>query len=89
MLFWISLFAALGLAVLYYSRHQPFPEISGRFAWLLLALAALLWLSSTAPRGVGEWIPPVLATAIGGLGLIYGVVQMSLTDRDVIVAPFS
>jgi len=89
MLFWVALFVILGLAVQYYSRHQPFPEISGRFAWLLLSLAALLWLSSTAPRGVGEGVPPVLATAVGGLGVIYGVVQMSLTDRDVIVAPFS
>ena len=89
MLFWVAMFAALGLAVHYYSQHQPFPEISGRFGWLLLMLAALLWLSSTAPREVGEWIPPVLATAVGGLGIIYGVVQMSLTDKDVIVAPFS
>ena len=89
MLFWVAMFAALGLAVHYYSQHQPFPEISGRFGWLLLMLAALLWLSSTAPREVGEWIPPVLATAVGGMGIIYGVVQMSLTDKDVIVAPFS
>ena len=52
-------------------------------------LAALLWLSNTAPRGVGEWIPPVMATAVGGLGVIYGVMHMSLTDKDVVVAPFS
>ncbi len=89
LLFWISLFAVLGLIVHYYSRHQPFPEISGRFAWLLLMLSALLWLSSTAPRGMGEWIGPAMATAVGGLGVIYGVMQMSLTDRDVVVAPFS
>ena len=89
MLFWVALFAILGLSVNYYSRFQPFPEISSRFSWLLLMLASLLWLSSTAPRDVGEWIPPVLATSVGGLGVIYGAVQMSITDRDVIVGPFS
>ena len=52
-------------------------------------LSALLWLSSTAPRGVSEWIGPAMATTVGGLGVIYGVMQMSLTDRDVVVAPFS
>ena len=89
MLFWVSLFAVMGIAVHYYSQHQPFPEISARFGWLLLTFAALILLSDTAPRGVGESIPPLLATAVGGLGVIYGVIQMSLTDRDVIVAPFS
>lgn len=89
LLFWIFLFAVLGVTVHYYSRHQPFPEISGKFAWLLMMLAALLWLSNTAPREMGEWIPPVMATTVGGLGVIYGVIQMSMTDRDVVVAPFS
>ena len=40
-MFWIVLFLGLGLVVLYYSRHQPFPEISGRFALLLLVAGGM------------------------------------------------
>tara|TARA_B100001179_G_scaffold208122_1_gene173119 strand:- start:35 stop:751 length:717 start_codon:yes stop_codon:yes gene_type:complete len=88
MLFWIALFAGLGLTVLYYSRHQPFPEISGRFALVLLVTGAILWLSTTAPRETGESVPAVVATVIGGAAVVIGVVQMSMLRNDVIVAPF-
>ncbi len=88
MLFWIALFAGLGLTVLYYSRHQPFPEISGRFALVLLVTGGLLWLSTTAPRATGESVPAVIATIIGGAAVVIGVVQMSMLRNDVIVGPF-
>ena len=88
MLFWIALFASLGLTVFYYSRHQPFPEISGRFALMLLITGAILWLSTTAPRETGESVPAVVATVIGGAAVVIGVVQMSILRNDVIVAPF-
>ena len=88
MLFWIALFAGLGITVFYYSRHQPFPEISGRFALVLLVTGAILWLSTTAPRETGESVPAVVATIIGGAAVVIGVVQMSILRNDVIVAPF-
>ena len=88
MLFWIALFTGLGLTVLYYSRHQPFPEISSRFAFVLLVTGAILWLSTTAPRETGESVPAVVATVIGGAAVVIGVVQMSMLRNDVIVAPF-
>ncbi|MEE2606920.1 MAG: hypothetical protein VX402_03780 [Candidatus Thermoplasmatota archaeon] len=88
MIFWIALFMGLGLIVLYYSRHQPFPEISGRFALLLLVAGGILWLSTTAPRETGESVPAVVATVVGGAAVVIGVIQMSMLRNDVIVAPF-
>ena len=88
MMFWIVLFLGLGLVVLYYSRHQPFPEISGRFALLLLVAGGMLWLSITAPRETGESVPAVVATVVGGAAVVIGVIQMSMLRNDVIVAPF-
>lgn len=87
-MFWIVLFLGLGLVVLYYSRHQPFPEISGRFALLLLVAGGMLWLSITAPRETGESVPAVVATVVGGAAVVIGVIQMSMLKNDVIVAPF-
>ena len=87
-MFWIVLFLGLGLVVLYYSRHQPFPEISGRFALLLLVAGGMLWLSITAPRETGESVPAVVATVVGGAAVVIGVIQMSMLRNDVIVAPF-
>ena len=74
MLFWIALFTCLGLTVLYYSRHQPYPEISGRFALVLLVTGAILWLSTTAPRATGESVPAVVATIIGGAAVVIGAI---------------
>ena len=88
MLFWIALFVGLGIAVFNYSRHQPFPEISSRFALVLLVTGAILWLSTTAPRETGESVPAVAATVVGGVAVVIGVIQMSMLRNDVIVAPF-
>lgn len=88
MWFWILIFACVGIACMWYSRHQPFPEISGRFSALLLTISLLLWLSSTAPRETSEEIPAILAALIGGLGVIFGVRHMTITHHDVVVAPF-
>ena len=88
MLFWIALFVGLGIAVLNYSRHQPFPEISSRFALVLLVIGSILWLSTTAPRETSESVPAVVATVVGGAAVVIGVIQMSMLRNDVIVAPF-
>ena len=86
---WILLFSILGVTVFWYSRKQPFPEISGCFAAILLFVASILWLATSAPRGDGnELAPAYISTFIGGCAVIYGVIKMSVTDDDVIVAPF-
>ena len=86
---WILLFSILGVTVFWYSRKQPFPEISGFFAAILLFVASILWLATSAPRGDGnELAPAYISTFIGGCAVIYGVIKMSVTDDDVIVAPF-
>lgn len=89
MWFWILLFAILSGIIFSYSRKQPFPEISGVFAAILLFIAMILWLATSAPRGEGnELFPAYLASIVGGLAVILGVVKMSVTNDDVIVAPF-
>lgn len=86
---WILLFSILGVTVFWYSRKQPFPEISGFFAAILLITAAILWMATGAPRGGGnELAPAYISTFIGGCAVIYGVIKMSVSDDDVIVAPF-
>ena len=89
MWFWILLFAVLGIVIYWYSRKQPFPEISGLFAAILLFIAMILWLATSAPRGGGnELFPAYIASIIGGLAVIFGVIKMSVTNDDVVVAPF-
>ena len=86
---WILLFSILGVTVFWYSRKQPFPEISGFFSVILLIIAAILWMATSAPRGEGnELAPAYISTFIGGCAVIYGVIKMSVTDDDVVVAPF-
>ena len=86
---WILLFLILGVTVFWYSRKQPFPEISGFFSSILFITAAILWMATSAPRGEGnELAPAYISTFIGGCAVIYGVIKMSVTDDDVIVAPF-
>ena len=89
MLYWIVLFGAMGVTVFWYSRKQPFPEISSRFALFLLLISVILWLGNTAPRGGGnDLFPAYLASITGGSAVIYGVIKMSVTKDDVVVAPF-
>ena len=89
MLYWIILFAILSGVIFWYSRKQPFPEISGYFAAILLFIALILWLATSAPRGEGnELVPAYIASIIGGLAVILGVFKMSVSNDDVIVAPF-
>ncbi len=86
---WIILFAGMAIIVFWYSRKQPFPEISGRFAGILLFVSIILWLSINAPRGVeNELVPAYLSSIIGGSAVIYGVIKMSVSNDDVVVAPF-
>ena len=88
MLFWIGLFLVVGIGVLSYSRHQPFPEVSGRFAYLLILISVVFWISSTAPRPTSESVPAITAALVGGTAVIVGVRHMTVTHKDVLLAPF-
>ena len=89
MLFWIVLFFLVGSYSLYLSRLQPFPEQASRFAWILLATALFLWITSTSPREASEDFPSVVSVVIGGAFVILGIRNMSITKIDVIVAPLA
>ena len=71
------------------SRHQPFPEISGRFGWLLLSLAALLAIGEQAPRPMPLTSLLVVTLGFGSAGVLVGVHHMVRTRRDVFIAPMS
>ena len=49
---WIALavLTVVSVALIAGSRHQPFPEISGRFGWVLATITGLLAWSEAAPR---------------------------------------
>ena len=87
MIFWIFLFVVLGTYGFYLSRLQPFPEIGGRFAGVLMLTALFLWISSTSPRQGSEDLPSVVSSVIGGVFVVTGIRNMSITKTDVIVAP--
>jgi hypothetical protein len=87
MLFWIGFFLGVGCVTYYLSRLQPFPEISGRFAGLVLVFALILWISSTSPRQGSDQLPAVLSVVVGGPAVVFGVVNMEVTKQDVILAP--
>lgn len=82
-LFTVSLSLVLG------SRHQPFPEISGRFGWLLLVTAGLVALGESAPRPMPLTTMLTLTLGLGSAGVLVGVHHMVRTRRDVFIAPMS
>ena len=55
------------------SRHQPFPEISGRFGWLLLITAGLVALGESAPRPMPLVTMLTLTLGLGSAGILVGV----------------
>ncbi len=89
MLMWITAMFVLGGYCYYLSRLQPFPERGRRFALLLFGSAMILWISSTNPEGAGEDLPAAISVFFGGLFVILGIRDMSLTKTDVIVAPLA
>ena len=71
------------------SRHQPFPEISGKFGWTLASLTGLLALGETAPRPMSLTMMLIVLLALGSYGVLVGVHHMVRTRRDVFIAPMS
>ncbi len=86
---WIVFIGTSASILLWMSRAQPFPEISARWAWLMICFASLLAIATQGTRQTSADVAPMLSATVGGLGVIFGVRAMSIQKRDVLVAPFS
>ncbi|RJU97186.1 MAG: hypothetical protein DWC10_05205 [Candidatus Poseidoniales archaeon] len=82
-------FTVVSVALVAGSRHQPFPEISGRFGWLMLALTGTLALGERAPRPMSLTAMLICTLGLGSYGVLVGVYHMVRTRRDVFIAPMS
>ena len=89
MMGWIFLFFGIGGSCFWLSWHQPFPEISRRYAYLVLMAGSVLIISEQAPRETSETVPMYFALGLGVVGTLKGSWDMTRTMRDVIVAPFA
>ena len=88
----ILVFISMGVvsaSLLAGSRHQPFPEISRRFGWLLASVTALSLLGESAPRPMALNMLLSLVLVMGSYGVLVGVHHMVQTRRDVFIAPMS
>ena len=81
--------AVVSVSLIAGSRHQPFPEISGRFGWVLISLTGMLALGETAPRPMSLTLLLVVVLGLGSYGVLVGVHHMVRTRRDVFIAPMS
>ena len=89
MLLWIVLLCGLGAYCYYLSRLQPFPEKGNRLAMVLFSGALILWISSTSPQEAGDDLPGAISVFLGGVFVVSGIRDMSITKTDVIVAPLA
>ena len=88
MLGWIAFLGGTSAMLLWMSRAQPFPEIGGRWAWLMLIIAGILAISMNSPRVMNPNLPAIIAAAMGGVGMIVGALQ-DRRNLDVILTPFA
>jgi len=87
MIMWIVLSLTVGCIGIYLSRLQPFPEISSRFAYIVLILALFFWIAHNSPRSGSDQFPSVLTSLVGGIAVVSGVRSMAYSNHDVILAP--
>jgi hypothetical protein len=88
MLGWIAFLGGTSAMLLWMSRAQPFPEIGGRWAWLMLGIAGILAIAMNSPRTMNPNLPAIIAGAIGGLGVVIGAMH-DRRKQDVILGPFA
>ena len=88
MLGWIAFLGGTSAMLLWMSRAQPFPEIGGRWAWLMLGLTGILAIAMNSPRAMNPNLPAIVAGGIGGLGVVVGAMH-DRRKQDVILAPFA
>ena len=85
---WIAFLGGTAALLLWMSRAQPFPEIGTRWAWMMLAFAGILAMSTNSPRLTTEETPIVIAGGMGALGVIIGAIH-DRRNQDVVLAPFA
>ena len=85
---WVAFLGGTAAMLLWMSRAQPFPEIGGRWAWVMLSIAGILAISVTSPREMNPNVPAIVAGIIGGLGVVVGAIH-DRRKQDVILAPFA
>ena len=88
MLGWVAFLGGSSAALLWMSRAQPFPEIGGRWAWLMLSIAGLLALAMNSPRTMNPDLPVIIGGSVGGLGVVVGAIH-DRRKQDVVLAPFA
>ena len=86
---WIVFLGGSATILLWMSHAQPFPEISARWAWLMICVASLLAIATQGTRQTSPDVAPILSASIGGVGVVMGIRSTSIHKRDVIVAPFA
>lgn len=85
---WVAFLGGTAAMLLWMSRAQPFPEIGGRWAWLMLTMAGTLALAINSPREMNPNLPVAIAGIMGGLGIIFGAIH-DRRNQDVVLAPFA
>ncbi len=85
----LAVLTVVSISLIVGSRHQPFPEISGKFGWTLASLTGLLALGETAPRPMSLTMLLIVSMILGSYGVLVGVHHMVRTRRDVFIAPMS
>ena len=87
---WVAFLGGTAAILLWMSRAQPFPEVGGRWAWLMLSIVGILAISITSPREIDPEVnvPVITAGIVGGLGVVFGAVH-DRRKQDVILAPFA
>jgi len=87
---WVALLAFIGGILVYFSRDQPFPEISRKHGLILLSIAGMLWISAASPRQFDEArVAATIVTIVGGIQMLIGAWHIAITNRDVIVGPLA
>ena len=85
----LAVLTVVSISLIVGSRHQPFPEISGKFGWTLASITGLLALGETAPRPMSLTMLLIVSLILGSYGVLVGVHHMVRTRRDVFIAPMS
>ena len=85
---WIAFLGSTSALLLWMSYAQPFPEIGGRWAWLMLSLTGILAMALSSPRATSPDLPVMIAGIMGGVGVMIGAFH-DRRNRDVILAPFA
>ena len=85
---WIAFLGGSSALLLWMSYAQPFPEISGRWAWIMLGLTGLLAMAMSSPRETNPDLPLIISGIVGGFGVMIGA-WFDRRNRDVILAPFA